>query len=123
MLESTLLSSINKLESKRTIASPKKGKSPAKPAKKSILDANEFDSEREDYELKIKGLKEKIQNIEEKMTLIKNDKDNADFKVIKKKGKIKELKEEIEKLKSKLEQYESKELYEKFKKNRDKYFY
>ena len=97
--------------------SPTLNKKPIRNAKmkKSILDQNEFDTEREDYELKFQGMKEKIAHSEEIITILKNDKENQEFKIFKKKGKIKTLKEEINQLKSKLDAYVNKDLDEKAK--------
>ena len=95
-------------------ANDKKNKSPKSNKKarnstkmtKSILDHNDFDTEREDYELKFISLKEKLTKAEQTISELKNNTEDLEFKVFKKRGKIKTLKEELENLKMKMQLYE-----------------
>ena len=102
-------------------ANDKKNKSPKSNKKarnstkmtKSILDHNDFDTEREDYELKFISLKEKLTKAEQTISELKNNTEDLEFKVFKKRGKIKTLKEELENLKMKMQLYENNDSYEK----------
>lgn len=76
---------------------------------------NEFDIERENFEKKILQLKQKSAAFEEQFQLLKDEIFDSNFKLTKKKKKIKNLKLEIEGLNEKLDKNAQNHIEEKIK--------